>query len=196
MRILRSDAYQQQLPISGRAKRKEAQQNIKLELDKAAEALNQSIQIKPDYALAHYNLGLVYERQGRLQDAIVKLEQVLQTDNKNVGIAFQLAILYYRNNEKDKSLNLFEQIVAIEPNYDNARWYLSTVYEEQGRYDDAIAQVQKVADNNVGNQSVQDRLTFLIQQRDSKMKPVTTPLPEPVKETISGPKEQNEVKKP
>ena len=126
----------------------------------------------------------------------MKLEQVLQTDNKNVGIAFQLAILYYRNNEKDKSLNLFEQIVAIEPNYDNARWYLSTVYEEQGRYDDAIAQVQKVADNNVGNQSVQDRLTFLIQQRDSKMKPVTTPLPEPVKETISGPKEQNEVKKP
>ena len=125
----------------------------------------------------------------------MKLEQVLQTDNKNVGIAFQLAILYYRNNEKDKSLNLFEQIVAIEPNYDNARWYLSTVYEEQGRYDDAIAQVQKVADNNVGNQSVQDRLTFLIQQRDSKMKPVTTPLPEPVKETISGPKEQNEVKK-
>ncbi len=196
LRILRSDAYRQQLQSPDETKRQEAQQNIKLELDKAAEALNQSIQIKPDYALAHYNLGLVYERQGRLQDAIVKLEQVLQTDNKNVGIAFQLAILYYRNNEKDKSLNLFEQIIAIEPNYDNARWYLSTIYEEMGRYDDAIAQVRKVAENNAENQAVQDRLTFLIQQRNAKTKPAATPLPEPVKETISGPKEQNEVKNP
>jgi tetratricopeptide (TPR) repeat protein len=196
LRILRSDAYRQQLQAPEESKRKEAEQNVKAELDKAAEALNQSIQIKPDFALAHYNLGLVYERQGRIQDAIVKLEQVLQVDSKNVGVAFQLAILYYRNNEKDKSLNLFEQMVALEPNYANARWYLSAIYEERGRYDSAIAQVQKVAESNPGNQAVQERLTFLIQLRDKKERPTVTPLPEPVKETISGPKEQNEVQKP
>jgi tetratricopeptide (TPR) repeat protein len=194
--VLRSDAYRQLLQAPEESKRKEAEQNVKAELDKAAEALNQSIQIKPDFAPAHYNLGLVYERQGRIQDAIVKLEQVLQTDTRNIGIAFQLAILYYRNNEKDKSLDMFEQIVALEPSYSNARWYLSAIYEERGRYDSAIAQVQKVDELNPNNQSVQERLKFLIGLRDKSAKPVVAPLPEPVKEEITGPREQNEVKKP
>lgn len=194
--MLRSDAYRQLLQSNEEKVRKEAEQNVKAELDKAAEALNQSIQIKADFAPAHYNLGLVYERQGRVQDAIVKLEQVLRTDTRNIGVAFQLAILYYRNNEKDKSLDMFEQIVALEPNYSNARWYLSSIYEERGRYDSAIAQVQKVAESNPGNQVVEQRLKYLIDLRDRRSKPAVAPLPEPVKEEISGPREQNEVKQP
>ncbi|MBI4139325.1 tetratricopeptide repeat protein [Candidatus Uhrbacteria bacterium] len=194
--VLRSDAYRQLLQSNEEKVRKEAEQNVKAELDKAAEALNQSIQIKADFAPAHYNLGLVYERQGRVQDAIVKLEQVLRTDTRNIGVAFQLAILYYRNNEKDKSLDMFEQIVALEPNYSNARWYLSSIYEERGRYDSAIAQVQKVAESNPGNQVVEQRLKYLIDLRDRRSKPAVAPLPEPVKEEISGPREQNEVKQP
>ncbi|MBU1034352.1 tetratricopeptide repeat protein [Patescibacteria group bacterium] len=196
LHVLRSDAYRQLLQSEDEAVKKDAQDNIKNELDKAAEALNQSIQMKQDFAAAHYNLGLVYERQGRIQDAIVKLEQVLQTDTRNIGVAFQLAILYYRNNEKDKSLDMFEQIVTLEPGYANARWYLSAIYEERGRYDSAIAQVEKVAEANPNDQLVQDRLQYLIDLRDKKSKPAVAPLPEPVKEEISGPSEQNEVKQP
>lgn len=196
LHLLRSDAYRVQLQSSDEALKKEAEQQIKAELDLAAEALNRSISVKPDYAPAHYNLGLVYERQGRVQDAITKLEQVLMADTKNIGVAFQLSILYYRNNEKDKSRMVLEQIIAMDPAYSNARWYLASLYEEEGKYDDAIAQIEKVKELNPDVAEVDARLLALQKLRDEKRKPSPTPLPEPVKEEITNPSGQNEVKKP
>ncbi len=194
--ILRSDAYRTLLNSTDEKAKAEAQANVKTELDKAAEQLNQAIQAKPDFASAHYNLAIMYEREGRLKDAISKMEQVLTVNNKDIGVGFQLAILYYRDNQKDKARDLFEQIVAMQPNYSNARWYLSVIYEEAGRIDDAIAQTQAVKQLNPGNQIVEQRLTQLIKQRGSGSKPATSTLPEPVKETISGPKQLNEVQTP
>lgn len=193
--ILRADAYASRLQSPDEKVRKDAEANITVELGKAAEVLNQALQLKPDYATAHYDLGLVYERQGKLPDAIKRLEQVLSMDDKNVGIAFQLAILYYRNNEKDRSLALFERIVAFDPNYSNARWYLSTLYEERGRFDEALDQVKKVKELNPGNTTVEERIVALTKERDAK-KAATGGLPRPVSETITGPSQQNEVQLP
>ncbi|MBU1033296.1 MAG: tetratricopeptide repeat protein [Patescibacteria group bacterium] len=192
--LLRSDAYRQLLQADDTEVVKQANENIKSELENAFEALNTSIQLKQDYAPAHYNLGLVYERQGRLQDAIVKLEQVIGADSQNVGIGFQLAILYYRNNEKDKSLDVLEQIVILQPNYSNARWYLSALYEERGEYDKAIAQINKVSELNPGDQIVLQRLDFLIDLRDRRASPEPVGLLEPLEQEINGPTEQNEVR--
>ena len=194
--ILRSDAYRTLLSSKDPKTQADAQTSMNAELDKGAEQLNQAIQAKADYAAAHYDLAILYERQGRIKDAISKMEQVLTANNKDVGVGFQLAILYYRDNQKDKARNLFEQIVAMEPNYSNARWYLSVIYEEMGRLDDAIAQVQKVKELNAGNQTVDQRLQQLVAERNAKKAPTQTPLPEPVKETISGPQQLNEVQKP
>jgi len=191
--ILRSDAYRTLLSSSDAKTKADAQANVQSELDNAAKALNQAIQVKPDYAPAHYDLGILYEREGRLKDAITKLEQVLTVNNKDVGVGFQLAILYYRNGEKDKATNLFEQIVQLQPDYANARWYLSVLYEEQGKYADAIAQVQAVAKTNPGNQLISQRLAQLQKELDTKSKPATQPIPSPLQDQIKGPSQLNEV---
>ncbi len=198
--IMRADAYSTLLQAKEEDKRKEAENNVKEALDKAAEWLNKSIQAKPDYAAAHYFLGMVYERQGRTADAVKKLEQVLSVSNKDVGVAFQLAILYYRNSEKDKALNMFEQIVSFAPDYSNARWYLSAMYEENKRYEDALAQVKKVEETNPDNDLVKQRIAYLEDlaakaKSQPNAKPVVQPLPNPVEEKISGPKTQNEIQK-
>jgi len=196
LHILRSDAYRVQLQSSDATLKAEAETSVKDELDKAADALNQAIAMKPDFAPAHYDLGLVYERQGRVQDAITKLEQVLSADSKNVGVAFQLAILYYRNNEKDKSQMVLEQIVAMDPTYSNARWYLASLYEEQGKIDDAIAQVEQVKALNPGVQDVETRLQDLQKLKDQNAKPTPAPLPAPVNEQITNPSGQTQVTTP
>jgi len=201
MHLSRADAYATLLQAKEEKDRKQAQQNMNDALDKAAEWFNKSIQAKPDFAPSHYYLGLVYERQGRLPDAIAKLEQVLSVSNKDVGVAFQLAILYYRNNEKSKALNMFEQIVSFAPDYANARWYLSAMYEENGKLQEALDQVMKVQETNKDNQLVTQRITYLQDLiAKSKATPAAKeaqqPLPNPVEEKISGPKDQNQIKKP
>lgn len=186
--IARADQFATLQQSKDEAAKASAVSSTKDELDQAAEWLNRGIQAKPDFAPAHYYLGLVYERQGRIQDAITKLEQVLSVNTKDVGVAFQLAILYYRNNEKDKALNMFEQIVKFAPDYANARWYLSALYEEYKRYEDALGQVQEVAKTNQNNEQVKQRITYL-QDLINKSKQTTSTdamLP-PVEEQITNP---------
>lgn len=181
--LMRADTKQQLVQSKDEQVKKDAQTQMNAELDQAAQALNQAIQAKPDYAAAHYAMALVYERQGRGKDAIQKLEQVLKLDPKNIGVGFELAILYYRDGQKDRSLNLFEQIVAFEPGYSNARWYLASIYEERGRYDDAIAQLKAIKTvNDQDAAAVSDRTKQLIQERDRATAPKVQALPEPIGE--------------
>ncbi|MFA6100080.1 MAG: tetratricopeptide repeat protein [Patescibacteria group bacterium] len=194
--VMKSDAAAALLQAKDETQRKDAEKAVKDNLDKASEWFNRAIQAKADYAPAHYNLGLVYERQDRTKDAIAKLEQVV-SDSKDVGVAFELALLYYRDNQKDKSMNMFEQIIALSPDYANARWFLSALYEEKGKLDDALAQVMKVQETNKDNQDVEKRITYLkdLIAKNKATPAKVGPMPNPVEETISGPSEQNPIQK-
>ncbi len=194
LHVLRSDAYRAQLQSTDAALKAEAETNIKAELDQAADWFNRAITAKPDYAPAHFNLGLVYERQNRIDDAIAKLEQVLSADPNDVGVAFQLATLYGRAERKDEAKSLFEQIVAKQPDYANARWLLSAIYEEQGAYDLAIQQVEAVAATNPDVPDIIARLEALKKARDEKTPPSAAELA-PMPEVITAP-EQNPVQAP
>jgi tetratricopeptide (TPR) repeat protein len=181
LHVLRADAYATLLSSKEEKARTDAAASVKVELAAAEQAFQKAITAKSDYAPAHYHLGIVYEREGRLGDSIRKLEQVLTANNKDVGLGFQLATLYYRNKDKDKALDLLEQVVALDPQYANAHWYLSVLYEERGRYDDAIAQVKKVQETNPNEAVVKERLERLIAARAAETRPTApTVLPEPL----------------
>ena len=94
-------------------------------------------------------------------DAIAKMEQVAMADPRDVGVAFQLGLLYLRNEENEKAQNALEWAVELAPSYSNARWFLATVYENQGNIEVAIEQVAKVLELNPGNQTIEQRLNNL-----------------------------------
>lgn len=182
--VLRSDAYRTELENEDQAKREEAQKNVEVELEQAATWFNQSATAKPDYAAAHFNLGLVYERQGKLSEAIRKLEEVLSVNQQDENVAFQLAILYYANGNKDAARSLFEQVIQKTPSFANARWFLATIYEEAGEYDKAIEQIEQVQATNADNQMVTARLEQLRRGKEAKENPVVAPVTEsPVPES-------------
>jgi tetratricopeptide (TPR) repeat protein len=202
--ILRSDAYRTKLSAKDQQTRDEAQKDVNAQLDQAGDWFNKAITAKPDYAAAHYNLGLAYERQSRLPEAIQKFEQVLSANPQDASVAFQLAILYYRNGNKDASKALFEQVITAQPSFADARWFLSTIYEEEGKLDQAIEQIQKVKETNPDNQVVEARLSALEAKKNPP--PVAPPAtatsstqglpPPPSNPTInSGPTNQNPIKK-
>jgi tetratricopeptide (TPR) repeat protein len=197
--VLRSDAYRTALNTEDAKVKEEAQKNVDAELERSADWFNKAISVKPDYAVAHYNLGLTYERQGRLPEAITKFEQVLSVNTQDASVAFQLAILYYRNGNKDASRTLFEQVIQAQPTFADARWFLATIYEEDGKLDLAIEQIKKIQETNPENQAVTTRITSLEQRKVSNETAVTTtstqgivPL-SPDQQINPGPTEQNPI---
>ncbi len=147
-------------------------------MKKAEEAFNKAIELKANYAPAHYQLSLAYERQGRLDDAIGKLESVARYNPQDVGVAFQLGQLYLRRDIKgdsERAKNAFEYAISLAPSYSNARWFLASIYEQQGDVKAAIEQIEKVLELNPGNQLVKTRLDRLLKGQTTQDFPAPLP---------------------
>jgi len=153
------------LTVSTDATQKQTAQTKRAEAFAAAEAaFNKALELKSDYAYAHYQLALAFEQQGKLDEAIGKMESISNYNQQDVGAAFELGILYLRRLEEgdlpraEKSL---KQAVELLPSYSNAHWYLAFVYEQEGNKEAAVAEVQKVLELNPDNEMVKTRLERL-----------------------------------
>ncbi|MBU0646165.1 tetratricopeptide repeat protein [Patescibacteria group bacterium] len=144
--------------------KQEAQAKVDNLLSQAEGVLLQAIELKDDYPVAHYQLAIVYDRQGELEKSIAKMETVAKQNQLDVGVAFQLGLLYLRRNGEDdlnRAQNAFDHAVELAPSYSDARWFLAAVYEQLGDFDSAIEQVLKVQELNPDNQVVAERLESL-----------------------------------
>ncbi len=162
MYLLRSDLLRQ-LVASGGAKTQQFSQQANAALLKAEEAFKKAIGLSNSFGLAIYNLGSVYERQGRLNEAVKQLETIAPFNANQPGLAFELGLLYYRSNQKDKAFEQLQRAIILSPDYANARWYLALIYEERRQLPQAIEQLEKIlsVDINKDNPTVIKKLADL-----------------------------------
>ncbi len=122
-----------------------------------------AVDMSNNYGLAIYNLGIVYDQEGKLTDAIKQLEKIAPFNSDQPNLLFELGLLYYRNGDKDKAFATLQQVLVLQPNYSNALWYLALIYEERKDIPNAIIQLQKILaiGANKDNQTVLDKLQQL-----------------------------------
>jgi cytochrome c-type biogenesis protein CcmH/NrfG len=152
-------------------------------LGSAVVNLQKAIELKENFAPAHYYLAAAYERQGNLSEAIARMESLAQVSRGDVGVAFQLGMLYLRQGKVDQAQIELERAVSIVPNYSNALWFLSAVYEQQGDFAKAIETVKKVEKYNSGNDAVRQRLERLESGKAESELPA--PLEDSVEESVT-----------
>jgi len=143
--------------LTQQEKKKESSENLKL----AQDNFEMAIKLKSDYAPARFQIAMINVREGKIQDAIAKLEETQQVVPSDTGLAFQIGILYYNSNQWSSARAQFERAVLLDPNYSNARYFLGLVYDRQGNKSDAISQFENIAQLNPDNQDIQKILANL-----------------------------------
>lgn len=133
--------------------------------ENAEKSYASAVNLNNNFGQAIFNLGVVYDRQGRLAQAVKQFENLRVQNPRDPYIAFQLGLLYYRNGQKDAAFRQLQQAVQLFPNYSNARWYLSFIYEERGDLNSALVQVQAIEKLNPGNDLVAQRLDQLTKKQ-------------------------------
>ncbi len=130
-------------------------------LEESVQAFGRAADAKQDYALAHFLNAQALLRLGNVESAIKSVESAKLAAPFDIGIAFQLGLLYYQTNDFSHAQAEFERAVSINDNYSNARYFLGLIYDKQGRKNDAIAQFDKIKSLNPGNQEVEKILENL-----------------------------------
>jgi len=137
------------------------EEGAKENLAKAKESFQRAIDLKSDYAPAHFQLAMIYQREGKVKEAISKLEETKLIVPLDKGLAFQLGLLYYNDNQLEKAKAEFLRAISIDENYSNARYFLGLIYDKEGKKDLAIEQFEKIEKLNPESQEVKKILANL-----------------------------------
>lgn len=130
-------------------------------LAEAESAVERAIAKKPNYTPSYYTRSLVYEKQGRLDEAIAQLSALVVNTPGDAVLRFELGVLHLRQGAFEKARMDFETAVALQPTFANAKWYLASVYESEGRTDDALRQLEDLRILDPENRDVQDRIELM-----------------------------------
>lgn len=86
------------------------------ENDKAVETYQKAIQLTPDDAALHNNLGSVYASTGKLPEAQAEFEKAATLDPTNAGrYYFNVGAIMYNSGKMDDALTAFKKVISLDP---------------------------------------------------------------------------------
>jgi len=113
------------------------------EWDKAISFFLRTIELKPDYAIAYYNLGLAYKNQGNHTKAIQLYEKAIEVDPDDADAYYNLGLAYYVQGNYTKAIELYEKAIELDPDLALAYVNLGVAYYDQGNLTKAIELYEK-----------------------------------------------------
>lgn len=134
--------------------------------EEAVEAFKRAIELDPDFAEAHYRLGLAYnatkksdEAEKAFQDAVKAYEKLTKRDDKNSDAFYLLGICYEKLGEYDDAVKALKEAVKTSPAENDDKYYeLANAHYQLAQYDEAVRALNKALEVNPDNYPAQDLL--------------------------------------
>ncbi len=128
---------------------------IKMDYDRdftgAEREFRRAIELNPNNALAHYWYGEVYlSAMGRLDESLRELETARRLNPLSSGILTALAWTYIGKKDYEQAINLCDAASSLNAADDGADSFKSMALMKLGRYDEAIAILQKTDESGEG----------------------------------------------
>ena len=102
-----------------------AQQNLQAgSYAEAEKGFREVLQLNPDSAAAHANLGVVYLRTQRFQDAIESFQQAARLAPKVAGIHLNLGLAYLDLSKYQEAIPHFRRALELDPGETRTRYLL------------------------------------------------------------------------
>jgi TolB-like protein/DNA-binding winged helix-turn-helix (wHTH) protein/Tfp pilus assembly protein PilF len=107
----------------------------------AEEEFKRSIQLNPNYAIAHSHYGLYLVARERIDEGIAEINRAEELDPLSLSISSSRGFLNARRYEE--AIEQQRRVIAIDPNHYQAHWFLALTYLANGQIDRAIATSEK-----------------------------------------------------
>ena len=108
----------------------------------------EALRIDPNFAEAHFNLGVAYQEKGKLKEAIAEYQKTLEIYPNYLEAHNNLGILYFRKGLLDQALPEYQKTVEIKPDYAKGYYNIGSVYREKKKTDEAIVSFEKALEIN------------------------------------------------
>lgn len=108
------------------------------DLDLAEKTLLKSLELNPDSAEAHINLGVIYGKRNYFDKEIAQYKKALSVSPSSFLAYRNLGVVYMLVGKKQDSIDSLKQAISINPDCLGCYSILGSAYEISKRFDDAI----------------------------------------------------------
>jgi tetratricopeptide (TPR) repeat protein len=119
-----------------------------------------TINKNPASSLAHNNLGTVYDKEGRAEQAVQEYLTVLRLQPDHVDAHYNLGAAYGKEGRLNEAIQEYLIVLRLKPDYVDAHYNLGNAYGKEGHLNEALQEYLKVltlqpnyinAHYNIGN---------------------------------------------
>jgi len=106
--------------------------------------LNINLDISKPVRLSHYNKGVIYVAQGKLDKALDEYKKVLEVTPQDVNTHFGLGEIYYRQEKYEKAAEEFKKCLNLNPAFLDAYYNLGLTLFKLDKFNEAIRYLNKL----------------------------------------------------
>jgi TolB-like protein/Tfp pilus assembly protein PilF len=128
----------------------------------AEREFKQALELNPNYAEAHHWYAIYLANVGRHEEAMPLGKRALELDPLSLLMNMTPALIFYLARQYDRSVEVLQRIIDMEPNFPAAHSVLGNAYAQAGMYKDAMAEYQKVLELSKGVSVVETAMKAII----------------------------------
>jgi tetratricopeptide (TPR) repeat protein len=113
-------------------------ENYEWDWDGAAREIERAIALNPGYATAYQWKAEELITQGRFDEAIQAMNKARELDPLSLLMNTRVGMVLYYARRYDAATDILKTTLEVDPEFAQARYFLSLVYSMEERYDDAI----------------------------------------------------------
>jgi predicted O-linked N-acetylglucosamine transferase (SPINDLY family) len=108
-------------------------------LDAAIACYRRTLELQPDFAVAHINLGNALRAQGNLDEAAIRLRRASQLQPDLADAHINLGAVLHEQRKLNEATACYRRGLELKPDHAATYNNLGNIFKEQGKLDDAVA---------------------------------------------------------
>jgi protein O-mannosyl-transferase len=119
----------------------------------------------PNIALARLNLGELYGKTGKIENAIIEWKAALKIDSSLLPAYFNLGTAYMMTDQLQLAKNTFQDCLKLNNQYEPALFNLAKVYQRQEKWEESTRQFKVFMEVTGPNPSAYAQIGFNFNQQ-------------------------------
>jgi Flp pilus assembly protein TadD len=112
-------------------------------IDEAEKSYKKAIELKPDYAEAHYNLGVMLQNLGRFDEAEKSYKKAIELKPDFPEAYNNLGATLLKLSKIEEAEKSYKKAIELKPDYAEAHYNLGVMLQNLGRFDEAEKSYKK-----------------------------------------------------
>ncbi|HLG13870.1 MAG TPA: tetratricopeptide repeat protein [Blastocatellia bacterium] len=104
--------------------------------------------LNPADSSAHYNLGLIYQQRGQVEEAKTSFRRAIEIDPDEIDAHYQLGRIARAEGRAADAISHFDSVVSREPEHGQGEVWreIGRTYLDAAQYEDALAALERFVD--------------------------------------------------